>query len=245
MTVHTQQEPVPQSATVANKAFRYERDVETSSFKVMEVTFYKDLSTEYILQQFTVWMIILMMMVQGSVAYIPQQAWIQNTSLKDNILFGGERKESWYHRVLEACALLPDLDILPAGDSTEIGEKVHWPTTDCALLTVYSSVVILFNYVYIDCRVWTCLGVRNRGWVWLGQSIGGQMFTFWMTRCQPLTRTSDNTSLIESLDPEDFLKTRWEPAGSRQTWSNCPTAIPHLDLYPADWNGCSWSFGEE
>lgn len=98
-------------------------------------------------------MIILMMMVQGSVAYIPQQAWIQNTSLKDNILFGGERKESWYHRVLEACALLPDLDILPAGDSTEIGEKVQWPTTDCALLTVYSSVVILFNYVYIDCRV--------------------------------------------------------------------------------------------
>lgn len=62
--------------------------------------------------------------VQGSVAYIPQQAWIQNASLKDNILFGGERKESWYHRVLEACALLPDLDILPAGDSTEIGEKV-------------------------------------------------------------------------------------------------------------------------
>uniref|UniRef100_A0A671WVG6 ABC-type glutathione-S-conjugate transporter n=1 Tax=Sparus aurata TaxID=8175 RepID=A0A671WVG6_SPAAU len=61
--------------------------------------------------------------IKGSVAYIPQQAWIQNTSLKDNILFGGERKESWYHRVLEACALLPDLDILPAGDSTEIGEK--------------------------------------------------------------------------------------------------------------------------
>ncbi|XP_071328193.1 multidrug resistance-associated protein 1-like isoform X2 [Trachinotus anak] len=61
--------------------------------------------------------------IKGSVAYVPQQAWIQNVSLKDNILFGGERKESWYHRVLEACALLPDLDLLPAGDSTEIGEK--------------------------------------------------------------------------------------------------------------------------
>uniref|UniRef100_UPI0037E8C348 multidrug resistance-associated protein 1-like n=1 Tax=Semicossyphus pulcher TaxID=241346 RepID=UPI0037E8C348 len=61
--------------------------------------------------------------MKGSVAYVPQQAWIQNASLKDNVLFGGERKESWYHRVLEACALLPDLDILPAGDSTEIGEK--------------------------------------------------------------------------------------------------------------------------
>ncbi|XP_029282601.1 multidrug resistance-associated protein 1-like, partial [Cottoperca gobio] len=61
--------------------------------------------------------------VKGSVAYVPQQAWIQNASLKDNILFGGQRKESWYHRVLEACALLPDLDILPARDNTEIGEK--------------------------------------------------------------------------------------------------------------------------
>nr|XP_046230695.1 multidrug resistance-associated protein 1-like isoform X2 [Scatophagus argus] len=61
--------------------------------------------------------------IKGSVAYVPQQAWIQNMSLKDNILFGGERKESWYHRVVEACALLPDLDILPAGDRTEIGEK--------------------------------------------------------------------------------------------------------------------------
>ncbi|KAG7215736.1 hypothetical protein INR49_021957, partial [Caranx melampygus] len=61
--------------------------------------------------------------IKGSVAYIPQQAWIQNASLKENILFAGERKESWYHRVLEACALLPDLDLLPAGDGTEIGEK--------------------------------------------------------------------------------------------------------------------------
>uniref|UniRef100_A0A8D3E2G4 ABC-type glutathione-S-conjugate transporter n=1 Tax=Scophthalmus maximus TaxID=52904 RepID=A0A8D3E2G4_SCOMX len=61
--------------------------------------------------------------IKGSVGYAPQQAWVQNASLKDNILFGGERKESWYHRVLEACALLPDLDLLPARDGTEIGEK--------------------------------------------------------------------------------------------------------------------------
>lgn len=75
-----------------------------------------------------------MVAMQGSVAYIPQQAWIQNASLKDNILFGGNRKENWYHRVLEACALLPDLDILPAGDSTEIGEKVCGGQTDCLIL---------------------------------------------------------------------------------------------------------------
>uniref|UniRef100_A0A8B9LI33 ABC-type glutathione-S-conjugate transporter n=1 Tax=Astyanax mexicanus TaxID=7994 RepID=A0A8B9LI33_ASTMX len=61
--------------------------------------------------------------IKGSVAYVPQQAWIQNATLQDNILFGREKKKTWYQRVLEACALLPDLEILPAGDATEIGEK--------------------------------------------------------------------------------------------------------------------------
>lgn len=61
--------------------------------------------------------------VKGSVAYVPQQAWIQNATLKDNIMFGQERRQTWYQRVVEACALEPDLEILPAGDETEIGEK--------------------------------------------------------------------------------------------------------------------------
>uniref|UniRef100_A0A672QSJ5 Multidrug resistance-associated protein 1 n=1 Tax=Sinocyclocheilus grahami TaxID=75366 RepID=A0A672QSJ5_SINGR len=61
--------------------------------------------------------------IKGSVAYVPQQAWIQNTTLKDNILFGRDAKDSWYQKVVEACALLPDLEILPGGDLTEIGEK--------------------------------------------------------------------------------------------------------------------------
>uniref|UniRef100_A0AAV2LJP6 Multidrug resistance-associated protein 1 n=1 Tax=Knipowitschia caucasica TaxID=637954 RepID=A0AAV2LJP6_KNICA len=60
---------------------------------------------------------------QGSLALVPQQAWTLNASVKENILFGAPRSESWYHRVLEACALLPDLELLPAGDSSEIGEK--------------------------------------------------------------------------------------------------------------------------
>lgn len=58
-------------------------------------------------------------------AYVPQQAWIQNATVRDNIVFGREKSKAWYQRVLEACALLPDLDILPAGDATEIGEKVQ------------------------------------------------------------------------------------------------------------------------
>ncbi|KAK3738617.1 hypothetical protein RRG08_040275 [Elysia crispata] len=61
--------------------------------------------------------------VRGSVAYVPQQAWIQNNTLRNNILFGRPMDTALYMKCLEGCALQPDLDILPAGDLTEIGEK--------------------------------------------------------------------------------------------------------------------------
>jgi ATP-binding cassette subfamily C (CFTR/MRP) protein 1 len=80
-------------------------------------------------------------MVAGTVAYTQQDPWIQNASLKNNILMGMDTSptspssssssssssstlaSSRYQHVLEACALLPDLEMLPAGDATEIGEK--------------------------------------------------------------------------------------------------------------------------
>ncbi|CAH1122634.1 unnamed protein product [Ceutorhynchus assimilis] len=59
----------------------------------------------------------------GSVAYVSQQAWIQNATLKDNITFGKAFDRALYEKVIEACALKPDFDMLPGGDQTEIGEK--------------------------------------------------------------------------------------------------------------------------
>ncbi|XP_061858598.1 multidrug resistance-associated protein 1 isoform X2 [Colius striatus] len=60
---------------------------------------------------------------RGSVAYVSQQAWIQNGSLQENILFGANLNRPHYELVLESCALLPDLEQLPNGDRTEIGER--------------------------------------------------------------------------------------------------------------------------
>uniref|UniRef100_A0A673BQB4 ATP-binding cassette sub-family C member 5 n=1 Tax=Sphaeramia orbicularis TaxID=375764 RepID=A0A673BQB4_9TELE len=59
----------------------------------------------------------------GGFAYVSQQAWILNHSLKENILFGNEYDREKYCTVLEACCLLPDLAELPFGDMTEIGER--------------------------------------------------------------------------------------------------------------------------
>lgn len=61
--------------------------------------------------------------VRGEVVYCAQEPWIQNRTLKDNILFGRPFDQALYEQVLSACALGADLEQLPAGDATEIGER--------------------------------------------------------------------------------------------------------------------------
>lgn len=61
--------------------------------------------------------------VNGTTAYVPQHAWIQNATVRNNILFSGDYDENLYETIVEACCLRQDLTIMPAGDKTEIGEK--------------------------------------------------------------------------------------------------------------------------
>ncbi|XP_069919261.1 ATP-binding cassette sub-family C member 11 [Oryctolagus cuniculus] len=61
--------------------------------------------------------------VQGSLAYVPQQAWIISGSVRENILMGGQYDKARYLQVLHCCSLNRDLEILPFGDLTEIGER--------------------------------------------------------------------------------------------------------------------------
>lgn len=61
--------------------------------------------------------------VVGSVALTAQDPWIQNSTLRNNILMGESFEEEAYIEVLAACALVQDLEMLAAGDASEIGEK--------------------------------------------------------------------------------------------------------------------------
>jgi ABC-type bacteriocin/lantibiotic exporter with double-glycine peptidase domain len=54
---------------------------------------------------------------------VEQQAWIQNLTIRDNILFGLPLDMVKYVNTIRACQLEQDFEILPAGDMTEIGEK--------------------------------------------------------------------------------------------------------------------------
>ncbi|XP_038066901.1 ATP-binding cassette sub-family C member 9-like [Patiria miniata] len=60
---------------------------------------------------------------KARIALGAQKPWLLNASLQDNILFSEPLDPKRYKRVIDACCLKPDIDILPAGDQTEIGEK--------------------------------------------------------------------------------------------------------------------------
>jgi ABC-type multidrug transport system fused ATPase/permease subunit len=61
--------------------------------------------------------------LKGSVAFVAQTPWILNATLRDNILFGKPYDEEKYQRVIKACQLAYDMELLSEGDMTEIGER--------------------------------------------------------------------------------------------------------------------------
>lgn len=61
--------------------------------------------------------------VNGTIAYMPQQSWIQNATIQENILFGKTMDREFYDKIIKICALTQDIENLPMGDQTEIGEK--------------------------------------------------------------------------------------------------------------------------
>ncbi|KDQ30408.1 hypothetical protein PLEOSDRAFT_1053612 [Pleurotus ostreatus PC15] len=59
----------------------------------------------------------------GGVSYAAQESWVQNETIRDNILFGAPLDEERYKKVLYQCCLERDLQLFDAGDQTEVGEK--------------------------------------------------------------------------------------------------------------------------
>ncbi|KAH9886265.1 P-loop containing nucleoside triphosphate hydrolase protein [Cubamyces lactineus] len=60
---------------------------------------------------------------EGGVAYAAQESWVQNDTIKNNILFGAPYDEVRYNKVIYQCALRRDLSLFEAGDQTEVGER--------------------------------------------------------------------------------------------------------------------------
>ncbi|KAJ7207028.1 hypothetical protein C8J57DRAFT_1484714 [Mycena rebaudengoi] len=56
----------------------------------------------------------------GTTAYVPQSAWIQNATVRENIVFGKEDDEERFRQIIRACSLEHDLEMLPHGEATEV-----------------------------------------------------------------------------------------------------------------------------
>ena len=61
--------------------------------------------------------------ISASTSFVQQVPWIQNKTIRENITFGMPFDREKYERVVDICELTRDLEIMPAGDQTEIGEK--------------------------------------------------------------------------------------------------------------------------
>jgi ABC-type multidrug transport system fused ATPase/permease subunit len=61
--------------------------------------------------------------IPNSIAFVAQIPWIENASIKDNILFGLPFDENRYNKTVEVCALGKDLEMLPDGEATEVGSN--------------------------------------------------------------------------------------------------------------------------
>ncbi|KAF9925261.1 hypothetical protein FBU30_004953 [Linnemannia zychae] len=59
----------------------------------------------------------------SGIAYVAQTAWLQNGTIRDNILFGKAFDQDRYDRILESCALMSDINILEFGDLTKVGDQ--------------------------------------------------------------------------------------------------------------------------
>ena len=61
--------------------------------------------------------------VHGGTAYVAQQPWVMNASVRENVVFGHRWDPKFYEKTINACALVEDMKSLPDGDQTEVGER--------------------------------------------------------------------------------------------------------------------------
>ncbi|KIP05213.1 hypothetical protein PHLGIDRAFT_534841, partial [Phlebiopsis gigantea 11061_1 CR5-6] len=118
----------------------------------------------------------------GGIAFAAQESWVQNDTIKGNILFGAPYDEERYKKVLYQCALVPDLRLFEAGDATEVGEKgITLSGGQKARLTlaraVYSSArILLLDDVLAALDVHTSRWIVNR--CFKGDLIRGRTVVF-------------------------------------------------------------------
>ncbi|PPR05406.1 hypothetical protein CVT24_008020 [Panaeolus cyanescens] len=102
---------------------------------------------------------------EGGVAYAAQESWVQNETIRENILFGSPFDEERYKKVINQCALERDLDLFDAGDQTEVGEKgLTLSGGQKARITLARAIYSSANILLLD-DILAALDVHTSIWI--------------------------------------------------------------------------------
>ncbi|KAF8908922.1 P-loop containing nucleoside triphosphate hydrolase protein [Gymnopilus junonius] len=102
---------------------------------------------------------------QGGVAYAAQESWVQNATIRDNILFGSPYDEERYKKVIRQCGLEHDLELFDAGDKTEVGERgLTLSGGQKARVTLARAIYSPADIILLD-DVLAALDVHTSAWI--------------------------------------------------------------------------------
>ncbi|KDR83043.1 hypothetical protein GALMADRAFT_866150 [Galerina marginata CBS 339.88] len=102
---------------------------------------------------------------EGGVAFAAQESWVQNETIRENILFGSPYDEDRYRKVIRQCALEKDLELFEAGDNTEVGEKgLTLSGGQKARVTLARAIYSRANIILLD-DVLAALDVHTSTWI--------------------------------------------------------------------------------
>ncbi|KAJ3772853.1 hypothetical protein FB446DRAFT_788322 [Lentinula raphanica] len=101
----------------------------------------------------------------GGIAYAAQESWVQNETIRENIVFGSPFDEERYRKVLYQCNLDRDINLFEAGDATEVGEKgLTLSGGQKARITLARAIYSKAEIVLLD-DVLAALDVHTAKWI--------------------------------------------------------------------------------
>jgi ABC-type multidrug transport system fused ATPase/permease subunit len=159
--------------------------------------------------------------IPSSIAFVAQIPWIENASIKDNILFGLPVDDYRYNKVIEVCALRKDLDMLPDGEKTEIGANginlsggQRWRVTFARALYSRAGILVLDDiFSAVDAHVGRYIFEKGlTGELGVGRT--RILVTHHVALCKSKTKyivelgdgTVENAGLVQELEAEGTLQ---------------------------------------
>ncbi|KAL9711361.1 hypothetical protein Ac2012v2_005906 [Leucoagaricus gongylophorus] len=134
---------------------------------------------------------------EKGIGYVAQESWIQNDTIRGNILFGATHDEERYKAVLYQCALERDLELFEAGDMTEVGEKgLSLSGGQKARITLARAVYSQAQILLLD-DILAALDVHTSAWI-VERCLGGDL-----VRGRTVLLVTHNIALTSGL--ADFI----------------------------------------